>query len=267
MINIPIILIGTRHQGQATGISQMFELVVKKFQEEKIPCFVVDLTLGSPSKKAGSLKLFVVGLNLRGHSKSSKLPIAKSVYLTVGVSRLGFIRDAFILWPAILLKRKPSFMFIVADMENSTRANPGGLMYIIRTTLSKVDRIIVLGELLREQFNFINNANGKIIVVNNALPSGLVTNSNYEKHLDTKLIRLLFLSNMIESKGYLDILGACKILRDEKKLPARADFCGGFRSSVNDKQKTKIKTEDDFLKICAATRYRRICEIPWDCIR
>lgn len=249
MINIPIILIGTRDQGQATGISQMFELVVKKFQKEKIPCFVVDLTLGSPSKKAGSLNI-IRGVRLSGAILRylSKLPFAKSVYLTVGVSRLGFFRDALILWPAILLKKKTVIHVHSGGYGEFYDSQSRWFKLIIRTTLSKVDRIIVLGELLREQFDFINDVSGKIKIVKNALPSGLVTDSSYEKQLDAKFVRLIFLSNMIESKGYLDILVACKILREEKKIPASVDFCGGFRSSVNDKQDTKIKSEDEFLK-------------------
>jgi glycosyltransferase involved in cell wall biosynthesis len=247
--SLPFILIGTRDQGQATGISQMFELVVKKFDEDKLPAFVIDLTLGTPTKNAGSLNIIrsikLIGAIIR---YLSKLPFSKSVYLTVGVSRLGFLRDAIILWFAFLFNKRTIIHVHSGGYGDFFNSQPAFIKFIIRKTLANIDHIIVLGEMLREQFQFLENVEQKIEIVNNALPSDLTPGSQTANEVQAgKPIRILYLSNLIESKGFLDVLKSCQILVYKKKIPVFFDFCGGFRSSVNDQQKSRIDTLNGFL--------------------
>lgn len=245
--NLPIMLVGTRDQGQATGISQMFELIIDKFLRNDYPFYIIDLTLGTPTKNAGSLNL-LRGIKLLGAISRCyiTLPKAKTIYLTVGVSRLGFFRDALLLWPAFLLGKKTIIHVHSGGYGEFYSKQSALIKIIIRQTLSRVDHIIVLGDLLRAQFLFVKNIDRKIEVVKNALTLGLATNINVEKHLETnEPVKILFLSNMIESKGFLDVLEACKILKFDKKVNAHFDFCGGFRSSINDKNQSKVNSIDE----------------------
>jgi glycosyltransferase involved in cell wall biosynthesis len=249
--NLPIILIGTRDQGQASGISQMFELLIYKFTAEKYPFFVIDLTLGTPTKKAGSFSL-LRGIRMLGAIVRYLLILtrAKTIYLTIGVSRLGFLRDAIILWPAILLRKKTIIHVHSGGYGDFYSSQSKIFKYMIKHTLEKLDHIIVLGNLLKDQFNFVKNSSTKIEVVKNALPTGLSPNVQNHKHLmEGEIIKVLYLSNMIESKGFLDVLEACRILRYEKHTPAIFDFCGGFRSHVSDTHKASIDSVQDFYSL------------------
>jgi glycosyltransferase involved in cell wall biosynthesis len=54
------------------------------------------------------------------------------------------------------------------------------------------------------------------------------------KELKGKL-KLLYLSNLIESKGYLDVLQAAKILKEKYGVLFELNFCGKFLPSPDDK--------------------------------
>ena len=66
--------------------------------------------------------------------------------------------------------------------------------------------------------------------------------------VNRKSLRLLFLSNMIPSKGYIDVLHAIKLLHDEG-LPVVADFVGRWQSDAE---------RDTFMNYVAANDLRNV---------
>ena len=81
-------------------------------------------------------------------------------------------------------------------------------------------------------FSFINN---KILVVPNGLTKDLhITNDTKELPTDGRPLRILYLSNLIPSKGYLTLLEACMKLVKENKIEFICDFCGAFTQTIVD---------------------------------
>jgi glycosyltransferase involved in cell wall biosynthesis len=127
------------------------------------------------------------------------------------------------------------------NYDNFYAAQPRWLRWLIRQTLRKADAIVVLSERLKALFDFEPTVKPKIRVVSNGLPF-VVTVPVEPKTLpgdQPEPIRLLFLSNLIESKGYLDLLEAVHILVSHYGLNTRCHFCGAFWTNPSDDVRVK----------------------------
>lgn len=149
------------------------------------------------------------------------------VYIPISQSTLGFLRDAFFIFisksggsKVIVHLRGGYFREFYKETNMLTK-------FLIRFALKCVSRAIVLGESLRYIFKgFIPDKN--ILVVPNGLPTDYFSNSinkanqiNSSRemrsifHWDSMNLRVLFLSNLIESKGFIDVIKAIpKIIKN-----------------------------------------------------
>ena len=103
--------------------------------------------------------------------------------------------------------------------------------YVVRYVIGKVDRILILGESLRRMFDFEPRVRHKIRVVFNGLPYSAGETAIEPKRLPTHREgrpRLLYLSNLIVSKGYLHVLEAVQKLVIDKGIDVECNFCGSF---------------------------------------
>ena len=97
--------------------------------------------------------------------------------------------------------------------------------------LSMTNSIIVLSKGLSKMFDFAPKLKLKIKVVNNGLPWNNQDNQFNFKTLPINSespIKIIFLSNLIESKGYFDVLEATSLLVNEYGYNIKTDFCGEF---------------------------------------
>jgi glycosyltransferase involved in cell wall biosynthesis len=154
------------------------------------------------------------------------------IYLIVSTSLFGFVKDFLIILGAWLLRKK-----VVVHLHGGgyrlfyeQRSSFG--KWVIRWTLRRTNRIIVLGELLRAQFDFLDSPE-RIAVV----PNGMAQLSSRSTSSDPKSApgpnepwRFLYLSNLMETKGYFVLMEACELLSQGSKN-FQADFCGAFVES------------------------------------
>jgi glycosyltransferase involved in cell wall biosynthesis len=61
-------------------------------------------------------------------------------------------------------------------------------------------------------------------------------------------VRLLFLSNLVESKGWLDVLEAVRLLRDRLGVPLRCDFHGTFYVSEDDVRVSSVEQAQELFE-------------------
>ena len=212
------------------GISVAFDLVVRGFKAQGLPHRVVDIGSTESSRRVGTFTLSRAFEMLRSVVQYWRylLP-SQQVYLLVGLSRAAFLRDLLIVWSAHLLGRRVVLHVHSGGYGLFHDAQPRWIKKLVVETLLCADAIVVLGELLREQVAFLANADAIVRVVPNGLPFEPESDSAANKALHPlEPIRLLYLSNLIETKGYLDCLEACRILYQERGIPVRFDFCGGF---------------------------------------
>jgi glycosyltransferase involved in cell wall biosynthesis len=93
---------------------------------------------------------------------------------------------------------------------------------------------VILGEGLREMFRFAPEAAAKLTVVPNGLPRDGWTAPAPKRRREGQPLRLLYLSNLVETKGYLELVEACAILRG-RGLDAHVDLVGQFLTSPDDR--------------------------------
>jgi glycosyltransferase involved in cell wall biosynthesis len=248
----PSLLVGPTSRTVVTGLTLAFDLLLSGFDKNNISYFMTDLASFGAATRAGAFDLRRVMTTLTiWFSFLRKLRLVDSVYLLIASSRLGFLRNALMIWPSRLFRHRLVLHLHGGGYRHFYESQPSWFQRFIATTLAQADAIIVLGEALRDQFAFVPKHESKIRVVPNGLPLDLQPEIVVSKSLPkTGPFRLLYLSNLIESKGYLDVLAACRILHHDYQLPIRCDFCGTFRSTTLDRHRWSAKeAEAHFLSL------------------
>jgi glycosyltransferase involved in cell wall biosynthesis len=221
------------------GQSVSFRMLVDEVARLGVPHAVVDLGHGEVSAEKigvvtahrvaeyGSImrRFFAAAAGARG-----------TLYLTIAQSRAGFMRDwVMIRWARLCGHR------VVVHLKGGNyhvfyAAQPAWARALIRATLRRADRVLVLGERLRAMFDFEPAVAAKIRVVPNGLPDEREP-AGRPKTLPRPgegPVRLLFLSNLVESKGWLDVLEAVRLLRGRLGDRVRCDFYGKFLTNPAD---------------------------------
>jgi glycosyltransferase involved in cell wall biosynthesis len=161
-----------------------------------------------------------------------KIPFGKKiVYLSPAASRMGFMRDLPAIFLAKLFGQKVVTHFHVGDYQSFVHQQPKLLRQLIHWTLSKTDRHIILAKSLKSNFQFSDAIDKKIRIVANGI---LPIKSSKSKVINKSRVRILYLSNLIESKGYRDVLKATEILVNYCGLDVETIFCGEFMTSADD---------------------------------
>jgi glycosyltransferase involved in cell wall biosynthesis len=215
------------------GVSVAFDMLSDYLTEIGASFREVNMTQPGAARSAGRFRLGRTIFTLTKVVEAwFKMLFVSQVYLIVSTSVFGFAKDFLIIVAAWILRKK-----IVVHLHGGgyrmfyEARSPLGKS-IIRWTLSRTNRIIVLGELLRSQFEFLNKPE-LIAVVPNGLsqPAGeSVPAIAKEAPADNEPWRILYLSNLMETKGYHVLLDACQSLV-ESQVPFQVDFCGGFFES------------------------------------
>ena len=230
--NGDLLLIGPLSKKMVSGMRLAFDMLIDGLAEREITYSTVDI---SPEKEGSVVGEFRIARALSGltviFAVWKKILHVDRVYITISQTYHGFFRDALIVWPSAFLSRKIYVHCHSGGYGDFYSSSSKFVQWLIKQTLSRVDVIIVLGELLSEQFSFVPDYQKKIYVVRNGLPKESRYTKATVKHIvKDEPIRLLYLSNMIISKGYLDVLKSCQILVHELKVPICCDFCGNFIS-------------------------------------
>lgn len=171
------------------------------------------------------------------------------VYMTPGGTYLGFMRFAHYMICSFFKKRK-----VVLHIHNGCFRR----MYDSQNTLKrksldmllrKVNRVIVLGESLKSLFEGIIPKD-KICVCENGVQDDVVATENEIKekieryNKDTKK-RVLYLSNLMEEKGILDLLKASeKFNGDEIEF----NLAGAIEPSIKEKIKDYLRKYPNKIK-------------------
>lgn len=217
----------------ATGQSLSFQALHDDLTRRGWDCHVADLGPGPRGRESSFARAWEIGRALLqyvyGLFKGHRL-----VYVTIAQSCRGFVRDLPIIWLASMVNARVVAHLKGGNYDGFYESQPTWLQSLIKLTLRRVDRLLVLGETLCGMFDFDARLQDRVAVVPNGLPFG---EGGFPKHLPgpDEPIRLLFLSNLIESKGYLDALEAIRILVRTLGVNVQARFAGEFRTSRDDR--------------------------------
>lgn len=223
------ILIGTLPP-PTTGQSVAFRMLVDGCVRHGVPHRVIDISERGRERRVGGFSW------RRATSLCGPLwralrwcALARRVtYLIVAQSWFGFLRDRLFVALAALGRNRIVLHvhgggyreFWLAQSERRRRS--------IRRTLARADRIVVLGSGLVDMLDFVPDHARKVVVVPNGLALDEAGLPSRPKALPAAgPIRLLFLSNLIESKGWRDVLEAVRILV-ARGVDVSCEFCGAF---------------------------------------
>lgn len=170
----------------STEISQIGKLTIRKIF--RIPVLAIEILI-----------------------KSLKEKISLCVYF-IAVGKTAFLLDSF--WLFILRKCKIPYVIRFDGKGYSLLKKEGHFWNkIITITLSQATGGIVLGNKLKNDvISFIENT--RLIKVPNCIPEPII----YANHSRDGMIRVLFLSNLIPSKGVMEVLRAAKIVLKQKEV-------------------------------------------------
>lgn len=149
------------------------------------------------------------------------------IYFELAPSGLAFYRDSLYILACKLFRKKILFQIHARNLQRNRYSK-----FIFKNT-----KIIILSELLKNEVGGLFK-NEDIYFMPNGIPNSINDKKFSEiinKRNKIKKLNLIFLSNMIEEKGTLDVLKICRYLKN-KKIKFRAIFAGSWPN-----RKTKEK--------------------------
>ncbi|MBN1970514.1 MAG: glycosyltransferase family 4 protein [Candidatus Delongbacteria bacterium] len=254
-----IVAIGPVIKANKTSVSgqtMMFQLFIDELKDRSIGCKIINIgNILSSTKKRISGKFSIFRL------LEYSIVIFKFfffiifnpkefLYITTAQSKVGFFRDYLIINLAKLFKYKIICHQFGANYSVFFNSQSPRLKRLIKITFTKVHRIIVEGEYTKEQFRFLNDYSVKVISIPNGLPEkNLRLLGSGKRYEIDQIFQLMYLSNMIISKGFWDVLFALDILINKKGLKVECVFAGSFISAVDDPKGSNVKsTEEAFFR-------------------
>jgi glycosyltransferase involved in cell wall biosynthesis len=137
-------------------------------------------------------------------------PKADVVYLTITHSLVGFLRDAWIILGASLFRKPVVAHHHGGAFHSFFGALPRWLRSLVRSTLERAHFVVVLGESLRHEFGMLSRGDEQVKVVHNACTVPALP----PRPPPSGRLRILFLSNLMVEKGYLDVLESAALLHE-----------------------------------------------------
>jgi glycosyltransferase involved in cell wall biosynthesis len=163
---------------------------------------------------------------------------ADLVYVPISQTAIGFLRDIPFIILAKLFRKKVVLHLRGGHFREFYDSSNGFVKLLIRKVLNFADRMIVLGNSLKILFDGLIPEE-KLSVVPNGLNIGLDKIRKKNPQKDNLLI--LFLSNLIETKGFKDVLYSVKkVTRNHTNV--KYIFVGSWR---NDKDRFECS---DYIK-------------------
>jgi glycosyltransferase involved in cell wall biosynthesis len=176
------------------------------------------------------------------------------VYLPISPSLLGLIRDLQFLLPAVA---RGSVLVIHqrgGQMREFYRlANPA-LRAVMRYVFDHCDRVIVLGDYFRQEFEGLVPPERIAIVRNGVDPQPYLDWKRPAIRQAADAVRMVYLGNLVESKGYRLILEVARRLRGSR--PPVQFLLAGEYSSEADREHT-----EEFLRQFGLHDSVRICGV------
>jgi len=170
-------------------------------------------------------------------------PSKQIVYLPAANSLFGNFRNIPFVLFSRLLGHDVVVHFHTGDFNNFFLKQRVWIRKLLKWIFSLVNTIIILGDSIKDNFSTIIHPKTRVIPINNGINLSDFSKKEIKNINPNSAIRILFMSNLIKTKGYFDVLKAVKILRDSHEISnIKAEFCGEFLD--NDGHTDKIEFLD-----------------------
>lgn len=218
------------------GSALSFQALCRELGRRGYRCRVVDLSRhrdSAPSRMSWARSAEMLGVLWR--FLAGLVERHRRVYIIISQSRAGFVRDMLMVWSASLVGCDVVVHVRGGNYDGFYGQQSRLWRFLIRATLRRTRRIIALSERLRGMYRFDPVVRERVVVVPNGPPTALPGKARVWAPAVNRTVRLLYLSNLIQSKGYADVLQAAAMLWREGALQFELVFAGRFMRSADDK--------------------------------
>lgn len=155
-----------------------------------------------------------------------QLPRTDLFYVTIGLTPLGFLRDALLIWAARLLGRKVVARVDGGSFHQLYQDRPWAFRWLVKGTVNQITVFSVLSESIKVKCKVIPGLEKRLQVLSNGgeIPANVVPKSLPKEGP----VRVVYLSNLLFEKGYADLLEAVRLLREKRPDCFRLEIAGAF---------------------------------------
>ncbi len=208
------------------GLSKAFEVAVRGLTERAWSLDLIDTSEGSHARRGSAFTLARAAQALSYVARAALLlRRCEVVYIAITQSKLGFLKDGLILNAARAWRRPVVVHLHGGNFPAFFAALPRLAQARVERALSKVCYFVVEGETLRDQFAMLPGGRARTRVVYN--PSEIPAFRELRAP-PTGEMHVLYLSNLMLEKGYLDVLQAGAIARQASGIRLELHFAGAF---------------------------------------
>jgi len=171
------------------------------------------------------------------------------IYFTASINSIAFYRDILLstLWKCYKLFKKTDIYYHYHTKGINKFVSVSKKNLKLTNFFLKDVNLILLSPLLKDDFKKIDNYKN-ILYLPNGVENNL-TNKEFISYLEEKKfhnINILYLSNMIKSKGYFEILKLANLFKNKKY---HFHFAGGWQDKEDEKEFFKYIKKNNLEKI------------------
>jgi glycosyltransferase involved in cell wall biosynthesis len=208
------------------GMSKAFDMLVQNLPSYGWNVRTVDSADRTPPRIASAFSFARASTMARVLGRAClALPKVDVVYVAIAQSRWGFAKDVIVLNASSALGRP-----VVAHMHGGNfagfyRSVTRLEQRIVRSTLDRLSRIVVLTDGLKQDFWMTRHWPQRTVAVSNTCDVPL----GQPRRLQPGVLRVLYLSNLVVSKGYRDVvLAVSQLAAQRPELRIRLELAGAL---------------------------------------
>lgn len=224
------VIVGPKPTGADTGVAVGFNSLIQAMKARGLDFSLVNSVPGGVPDRPGqaSLRRAFASICVVINAWFA-LTGAKRLYMTLSTSKGGFLRGAAIILWACVFRCRIVLHLKGGGFREFYDAQGNRMKAFIRFVMSKADCIVALGELLVEQFSDVPDYLERVRVIPNGFPANMEVPRPYHRTLaESKGLRVLYLSNLVPTKGLIYLMDAVQSLIDEG-LDLRLEIAGSLK--------------------------------------
>lgn len=241
------VIVGPKPTGADTGVAVGFHSLIQALEARGLEYVLVNSVIGGVPNQPGKPSIRrAMGSLLVGFNACVALVGAKRLYMTLSTSMGGFLRGAIIVLWASFLHRRIVLHLKGGGFRDFYDGQGKVMQRIIRQVMRRSDRIIALGELLVEQFSVVPGYEERVVVIPNGFPANMEVPESKDRTLARgQSLRVLYLSNLVPSKGLIYMMDAVLALVEEG-VDIQLEIAGSLKDVANGQNEDFKKFLEDF---------------------
>ncbi len=214
------------------GQSVAFGILTDGLAKQGIPHHVINFSRrGNSRRQRFSLSRLADFVLIAPRIAISLFPNRRrTVYLQIGQSLPAFCRDCVIIWTSRLSGAKIILHLFGGNYAGFYSQRSRLLQQTISLTLRLASSLAVESHTSAEDFKFHPRLANRVVVIPNGIevPPEAARDNTPKKQSVDGAIHVLYLSALIESKGYIDLLESAALLKKQQQKQLHYHFAGSF---------------------------------------